>query len=61
MFLCLRVLFLGETFFEFLEKKLWSDIFLGSGKNLFAAVEEMLKLSFDRHHDMTYAHSFLIL
>lgn len=60
MFLCLRVLFLGETFFEFLEKKFWSDIFLGSGKNSFAAVE-MLKLSFDRHHDMTYAHNFLIL
>lgn len=60
MFLCLRVLFLGETFFEFLEKKILSDIFLGSGKNSFAVVE-MLKLSFDRHLDMTYAHSFLIL
>lgn len=59
-FLCLRVLFLGEIFFEFLEKKFWFDIFLGFGKNLFVVVE-MLKLLFDRYYDMIYVYSFLIL
>lgn len=52
-------IFRGDIFWIF-RKKILSDIFLGSGKNSFAVVE-MLKLSFDRHHDMTYAHSFLIL
>lgn len=60
MFLCLRVLFLGEIFFEFLGKKNLFDIFLGFGKNLFVVVE-MLKLLFDRYYDMIYVYSFLIL
>lgn len=52
-------IFRGDIFWIF-QKKIFVWFFLGSGKNSFAEVE-MLKLSFDRHHDMTYAHNFLIL